>query len=118
MISIVLSLTAAPSGPTDVTTNVTNTTISVCWGPPDSDGGRDDLYYRVELCPVLSCTDDSRIITEISSCSGMIKKTASILLKIIVAHGKFCRIFKKMSYFYWPTTSHPVHGYRDYREWS
>ena len=50
--------TGAPSQPTNVSTTSTNTTVTVTWGQPVSDGGRPhDIFYRVRLHALLSSED-------------------------------------------------------------
>lgn len=50
--------TGAPSEPTNVTVTSTNTTVTVTWEQPVSDGGRPhDIFYRVRLRALLSSED-------------------------------------------------------------
>ena len=50
--------TAAPSKPNNLTvTKMSNTTASVSWKEPDSDGGRDDIFYHVYVEVVGSLKD-------------------------------------------------------------
>lgn len=50
--------TKAPNTPNSVTVEVTNTSVTVSWEPPSSNGGRaDDVFYRVSFCQVLHCDE-------------------------------------------------------------
>jgi hypothetical protein len=39
----------------------TNTTLTVSWNLPESDGGRTDVYFNLSICLVASSTNDSKV---------------------------------------------------------
>ena len=107
---VIISLTTGvPSVPNSVTFSVTNTTISVCWEPPDDDGGREDLFYRAQLCPVLNCADESKMEKNfVPSCSGI--DIHNILVNFYGWHLKFSEKVQKCYKFtgLQPVTPHMV----------
>ena len=52
---------ASPSKPQNVRGEPTNTTLTVSWDLPGSDGGRTDLYFSLSICLVASSTNDSQV---------------------------------------------------------
>ena len=52
---------ASPSKPQNVRGEPTNTTLTVSWNLPESDGGRTDVYFNLSICLVASSTNDSQV---------------------------------------------------------